>query len=152
MSKGPRWVSKSAALAIHEALLSAHGGAVGVRDEALLESALTSPRNRFAYEKPDVFQLAAAYAHALTRNHPFHDGNKRVALTVAGVFLELNGFRIEAPEVDAVSATLALSTREIDEAAFAAWLRDSSRKVPSPRKSPRVRGGKRSSKSRTPKR
>lgn len=110
-------------------LLAEHGGASGIRDEGLLDSALSSPRNLLAYEAADIFRLAAAYAHALTRNHPFQDGNKRIALTVAGVFLELNGYRLEGPEADAVAATLALSTRELDEEGFAAWLRGSSVKV-----------------------
>jgi death-on-curing protein len=132
--KEPRWISRAATLAIHEVLLAQHGGSAGIGDEGLLESALASPKNLFAYEKPDIFRLAAAYAHALTRNHPFQDGNKRVALTIAGVFLELNGFRLNAPEVDAVRAMLALSTRELDEEGFASWLRDSSGKVPAQRK------------------
>lgn len=127
--KEPRGVSKAATLAIHEVLLAEHGGAGGIRDDGLLDSALSNPRHLFAYEEADLFRLAAAYAHALTRHRPFRDGNKRVALTVAGVFLELNGFRLEASEADAVSATLALSTREIDETGFAAWLLDSSRRV-----------------------
>jgi death-on-curing protein len=93
-----------------------------VRDEALLDAALASPKNRFAYERADMLRLAAAYAHALARNHPFADGNKRVALTVAGVFLELNGFRLDASEQDAAQATRALSSREMDEVEFAAWL------------------------------
>lgn len=149
--KEPRWVSKVATLAIHEMLLAEHGGADGIRDDGLLDSALSNPRNLFAYEETDIFRLAAAYAHALTRNHPFQDGNKRVALTVAGVFLELNGFRLEASEADAVSATLALSTRELDEAGFAAWLMDSSKKVRSQGTSKGGGQAKRSPRSRTPK-
>ena len=142
-------MSKSAALAIHEALLAEHGGTPGVRDEGLLDSALASPQNLFAYENADIFRLAAAYAYAyaLTRNRPFHDGNKRVALTVAGVFLEQNGFRLEAPEPDAVSAMLALPTRELDDVALAAWLRDSSKKIPrrgKPRARRREKPGRRS--------
>jgi death-on-curing protein len=111
----------------------------GLRDEGLRDSALAGPRNLFAYEKADIFRLAATYAHALTRNHPFQDGNKRVALTVTGVFLELNGFRLEAPEPDAVSAVLALSTRELDEAGFAGWLRVSSKRIT---RQGKVRGGR----------
>ena len=92
----PRWVSKQAVLAIHERLLAEHGGAPGLLDEGLLDAALASPRNHFAYERADIPRLAAAYAYALTQNHPFADGNKRIALTVAGVFMELNGLRLEA--------------------------------------------------------
>jgi death-on-curing protein len=119
----PRWISKEAVLAIHERLLAEHGGAAGLRDEGLLDAALAGPRNRFAYERADLARLAAAYAHALVQNHPFTDGNKRIALTVAGVFLELNGLRLEASEQDAAQATRALASREIDESEYAAWLR-----------------------------
>ena len=111
---------------MHDALLAEHGGAPGLRDEGLLESALANPRNRDVYSKADIFDLAASYADALIRNHPFHDGNKRVALTAAGAFLELNGVTLEASEADAVAATLALVTRKLDQAGFAAWLRVSS--------------------------
>ena len=108
-----------------------YGGAAGLLDEGRLDAALTGPKNQFHYEggKVDVFHLAAAYAHALTRNHPFADGNKRVALVVAGVFLELNGFRLEASEVEAFTATYALSNHDLDETAFAQWLRDSSKRI-----------------------
>ena len=119
----PRWVPKSAVLAIHELLIAEHGGAPGILSDASLESALASPLNSLAYTTPDLFDLAAKYASSLTLGHPFRDGNKRVAFTVAGVFLELNGHRLEAPEADAVGAVLALTTRELDEAGFAAWLR-----------------------------
>ena len=128
MSREPKWVSSRAVLAIHEVLLASHGGAPGLRDEGLLEAALASPRNYLAYDRSDIFRLAAAYAHAITRDHPFTDGNKRVALTVAGVFLELNGYRLEAPEGEAVTATNALSARALDELGFAEWLRTSSSK------------------------
>jgi death-on-curing protein len=133
VSKPPKWISKQAVLAIHERLLAEHGGAPGLLDEALLDAALASPKNHFAYERADLLRLAAAYAHALTQNHPFADGNKRVALTVAGVFLELNGFHLEASEQDAAHATRALSSREIDEVEFARWLRACSSKLRSVR-------------------
>lgn len=127
MTKEPRWLSKAAVLAIHETLLAQHGGAAGILDEGLLDAALMGPRNHFAYDQPDI---AAAYAHGLTRNHPFSDGNRRVALTVAGVFLELNGFRLNAPEQEAVTATLALSERTLDAGTFAAWLKESCAEIP----------------------
>lgn len=126
MTKEPTWVSKAVALAVHERLLAAHGGAPGLLDEGLLDAALANPRNRFAYERADVFRLAAAYAYGITQNHPFTDGNKRVALTLAGVFLELNGSRLEASEQDAVQAMLALSSRQMEETEYAEWLRRSS--------------------------
>jgi death-on-curing protein len=123
VKKPPKWISKQLVFAIHERLLAEHGGAPGVLDEGLLDAAPASPKNHFAYQRADLLRLAAAYAYALARNHPFADGNKRVALTVAGVFMELNGFRLEASEQDAANATRALSSREIDEVGFARWLR-----------------------------
>lgn len=130
----PRWISKKAALAIYERLLAEHGGVEGVRDEGALEAALAAPRNHFYYSGPDLFTLAAVHAHAAARNHPFLDGNKRVALTLAGVFLRINGFRLFVSERDAIAATIALSKREIGFEEFAAWLRDHSKKLPVPRK------------------
>jgi death-on-curing protein len=132
--KAPRWISKSAVFAIHELLLAEHGGASGVLDEGMLDAALAAPRNRFAYRRSDVLQLAASYAYALTQNHPFVDGNKRVALTAAGVFMELNSQRLEASEHDAAEAMRALSSGELDEAGFADWLRTCSRKMRAPRR------------------
>lgn len=117
-------------MAICERLLAEHGGAEGIRDEGSLEAALAAPRNHFYYSGPDLFILAAVHAHAITRNHPFLDGNKRVALTLAGVFLRINGFRLFASERDAIVATFALSNREIGFEEFGAWLREHSKKVP----------------------
>ena len=144
MRRSPKWISRQAALAIHERLLAEHGGAPGLLDEGLLDSALASPKNKFAYERADIPRLAGAYAYALTQNHPFVDGNKRVALTVAGVFMELNGLRLTASEQDAAHATRALSSRELDEGEFANWLRGSSSKLSvvrrrKPRKAPTQR-------------
>ena len=129
MRKEPKWLSKAALLAIHERLLAEHGGVAGVLNEGSLEAVLAAARNRYLYDNANVFQLAATYAHSLTRNHPFGDGNKRVAITAAAVFLGLNGYRLEASEGDAVVATRALSERKLDEAAFAAWLETSSVRV-----------------------
>ena len=100
----------------------------GIRNEGDLDSALNSPKNHHAYGKPDVFELAGQYAFALVRDHPFKDGNKRVALTVAGVFLERNGYRLLALEADAVAAVVALSMRKLDAKGFAAWMRSNSSK------------------------
>jgi len=131
VTREPKWITKAMALAFHERLLALHGGTPGLLDEGRLDAALDSPKNRFHYasEKPDMFHLAAAYDFALTRDHPFVDGNKRMALVVAGVFLELNGFRLEASEGEAFSATDALASRELDEEQFEKWLRDSSKKL-----------------------
>jgi death-on-curing protein len=122
----PTWLSMPAILAIHGMLLAEHGGAVGLRDEGLLESAMAGPRNQFLYGESDLFQIAAGYAFALTRNHPFVDGNKRTAFAAAGIFLELNGHQLQASEPDAVLAVLALSRGELDAKGFGDWLRISS--------------------------
>lgn len=125
----PRWLSKNLCLAIHGRLLAEHGGPVGLRDEGLLESALASPRNHFEHSDTDLFDLAAAYAFAITRDHPFVDGNKRVAFAAAGVFLELNGQRLVASEIDAVGAVMALSAGDLGAPEFAAWLRRNCERV-----------------------
>ena len=122
----PTWLFKVVLLAIHGRLLAEHGGASGLRDEGLLESVPGGPKNHFNYGHTDVFVLAAAYAFALTSNHPFIDGNKRTAFAAAGIFLELNGHRLTAPETDAVLAVLALSKGELDADGFCKWLRMSS--------------------------
>jgi len=124
VKSSPHWISKQAVLAIHERLLAEHGGATGLLDEGRLDAALASPKNHRAYARADVPRLAAAYA--FIKNHPFADGNKRVALTVAGVFLELNGFRLIASEQEAAQSITALAAGEIAETEFAAWLRLSS--------------------------
>ena len=122
----PTLLSKPALLAIHGLLLAEHGGASGLRDEGLLESAMAGPLNHFQYGETDVYQLAASYAFALTSNHPFVDGNKRTAFAASGVFLELNGHQLRASEPDAVLAVLALSKGELDAQEFGNWLRISS--------------------------
>ena len=133
MKTEPIWLSLDGVLAIHEWLLSEFGGAPRVRDKGLLEAALAAPRQRFHYGEADIFDLAAAYAHAITRNHPFADGNKRMALTAAGVFLYRNGHDLLASEQDAVRATVALSDRSWNQDDYAGWLRSSSKRSPSSR-------------------
>ena len=111
------------ALAIHEEQIAEHGGADGVRDMGLLESALARPQNLLAYGKPDFADLGAAYAAGVARNHPFVDGNKRTGWMLTVVFLDLNGFDLDAEMADALQAMLALAEGRIDETAFAAWMR-----------------------------
>jgi death-on-curing protein len=94
----------------------------GIRDEGLLDSALNRPLQLFHYENPTLFELAAAYAHGIVKNHPFLDGNKRSGFTVAGLFLEFNGFKLQATETEAVLQTVALAASELDVQAFATWL------------------------------
>ncbi len=119
----PVWVLPSVVDAIHDVQLAEHGGASGVRDEGLLDSALNRPVNAFAYGEADICALAAAYAFGITRNHPFVDGNKRTAFLVAYTFLHINGLELMADEVGATKAMLALSAGEMDESEFAHWLR-----------------------------
>jgi death-on-curing protein len=127
--KEPQWLLRETVLALQERLLAEFGGRRGLRDAGLLDSALARPRQLFAYGKPTAFELAAAYAYGLIRNHPFLDGNKRIGFTAAVAFLELNGCRFTASEADAALKTLALAARELDEAGYAAWLRENSRKA-----------------------
>lgn len=118
----PVWLEEEDCLSFHEKLLARFGGAVGLRDRGLLLSALARPRSLLAYEQPTIFDLAAAYAHGIIRNHPFVDGNKRSGLLAAALFLEANGFRLEATEESALLNTLQLAAGEITAADYAAWL------------------------------
>ena len=127
--KEPVWVLREVVHALHERLLSEFGGAAGVRDEEMLESALSRPANQFAYGSPSLPELAAAYAFGLVRNHPFVDGNKRIGFATAILFLELNGYRFMASEVDATVQTLALAAHDLDEAGYAAWLASNSKPI-----------------------
>jgi death on curing protein len=118
-----RWVDKQALLLLHGESLAMHGGLAGLRDEGLLESALARPLNLAAYGLPDIAALAAAYGVGLAKNHPFVDGNKRAAFLAVGLFLALNGYRLTANQVSATQTMLAVAAGEMDEPAFAAWLR-----------------------------
>jgi len=118
-----RWVDRRALELLHDASLSEHGGAGGLRDEGLLESALARPLNLAAYGSPDAPDLAASYGVGLAKNHPFVDGNKRAAFLAVGLFLALNGRRLVASQADATLTMLAVAAGQMDEAAFAGWLR-----------------------------
>jgi death on curing protein len=111
-------------LVIHERQLGRFGGAPGIRDEGMLESALSRPRNKWEYERADVIDLAAAYAFGIIRNHPFVDGNKRVGFLTMAAFLRLNGIHFAPSQETATAATLALAAGGIDEAGFARWILD----------------------------
>jgi death-on-curing protein len=118
------WIVDGVVRAVHEAQLAEHGGMVGIRDEGLLASALARPRNVQAYgEDPDAASLAAAYAFGLSRNHPFLDGNKRTAFVVMELFLNLNGWNLNAEDADCISTMEALASGRVGEKAFAEWLR-----------------------------
>ena len=117
-----RWVNRQALLLLHAESLAEHGGAAGLRDLGLLDSALARAQNLAAYGEPDHAQLAAAYGFGLAKNHAFVDGNKRAAFLATGLFLALNGYRLTATQADATLTMLALAAGEIDETAFAAWI------------------------------
>ncbi|MBK8184415.1 MAG: type II toxin-antitoxin system death-on-curing family toxin [Candidatus Competibacteraceae bacterium] len=126
----PLWIEVRDALALHERLLALHGGAVGLRDRGLLESALARPQQLYAYaDTPDRLALAAAYTVGLVRNHPFIDGNKRVGFIVGILFLELNGYRFTADEAQTAQAVLALAAGTLDEASYTHFLRANSQRL-----------------------
>jgi death-on-curing protein len=118
------WIESRDVLLFHARLLAVHGGAVGIRDESLLESALARPQHRIAYgEKVDPCELAATYAAGIIRNHPFVDGNKRTGFLIGILFLELNGHRFTAQEAEATRAVIELASGTISESDYAAFLR-----------------------------
>lgn len=122
--KEPLWIGERDVLAIHDRLLALHGGATGLRDQALLESALARPRQHHAYaSQPDIIEMAALYTAGIVRNHPFVDGNKRTGFVIGVLFLELHGLDFKASEEDATQAVMSLAAGLLDEISFAAWLR-----------------------------
>ncbi|MCE2909368.1 MAG: type II toxin-antitoxin system death-on-curing family toxin [Burkholderiaceae bacterium] len=124
---GWRWIERRALLLLHDESIAEHGGAAGIRDEGLLDSALARPLNLVAYGDPDWADLAASYGVGLAKNHPFVDGNKRAAFLAVGLFMALNGRRLVTTQADATLTMLAVAAGTLDEAAFAAWLRAHSR-------------------------
>jgi death-on-curing protein len=120
--KEPVWLTRGVVEAVQDELLARFGGLAGIRDEGLLESALQRPKHLLTYGCPSVFELAAAYAHGIVKNHAFMDGNKRAGFMAAYIFLGANGQDLDAPEAEAVIQTVALASGDIDEVAFAAWL------------------------------
>ena len=123
----PKWLIYQAVSHIRELLLTEHGGPPGIRDESLLQSALNQPIDKFAYEPNcGMHDLAAAYAFGIARNHPFIDGNKRTAFVCATLFLEMNGYTVDAPEADTVIIMEALAAGTLDEAQLSEWFRSNS--------------------------
>ncbi len=110
--------------ALHGEQLRLHGGAPGVRDVALLESALNRPLQKEAYGEPDLFDLAGAYIFGIVKNHPFVDGNKRTGFAAADLFLYFNGFSLEATQEEVIQLVLMIAAGEIDETGAAAFFRD----------------------------
>lgn len=118
------WIDEQDALAIHDHLLALHGGPSGVRDEALLESALARPRQYQAHsDQVDIISMSAVYTSEIVKNHPFVDGNKRTGFVIGVLFLELNGFRFTASEEDAAQAVLSLAAGTLSEEEFIMFLR-----------------------------
>lgn len=126
MKVEPVWIDEWEILAFHEELLARFGGAAGIRDPGLLESALSRPRQLFHYGDPSLPETAAASGAGIVKNPPFVDGNKRTGFLAAALFLETNGYRFEATEEEVVERTLALAAGAIGEAEYAAWLEQSS--------------------------
>jgi death-on-curing protein len=128
---GRYWLDRELVIAIHEEQLEQHGGGVGVRDNALLESALARPINLAAHdESADIAALAAAYAFGIARNHPFVDGNKRTAYVAMELFLLDHGVEFLAEDGDAVLTFVALAAGQISENELAVWIRKHSSPAP----------------------
>jgi death-on-curing protein len=128
--KEPKWLSPALAIAVHQMLLAEHGGGQGLRDKDLLESALVRAKQKLSYDTTcSIFDLAAAVSYGLAKNHPFVDGNKRLALTLGLVFLEINGSVLEAPEADAAVTFELLAAGKIDEAELSSWFQLHSREA-----------------------
>lgn len=127
----PLWLSIDLILAVHDRQLAEHGGAAGVRDKSMLESALARPQQLLAYGGAgvDAVALAAAYAFDIARNHPFVDGNKRTAAVACELFLELNGQIVIADDAELYPMFLGLAAGDLSEDEFAAWLRTRTRPV-----------------------
>jgi death-on-curing protein len=122
--KKPVWIDQRDALALHNRLLALHGGAGGLRDGRLLQSALVRRQQQYAYaETADIIDMATAYTAGIVRNHPFLDGNKRTGFVVGILLLELNGYRFVAREEDAAQAVLKLADGTLDEADYSSFLR-----------------------------
>jgi death-on-curing protein len=120
----PFWLTRQMIVAIHDEQLAIHGGASGLRDEGMLESALDRPKNKWAYENAELAELAAAYAFGIARNHPFVDGNKRTSLLALYTFLGVNGVDFNVPEAEAATIILALAAGEVSEDSLTRWIRD----------------------------
>jgi len=122
--KEPNWLGLKLILALQNESIAKYGGSPGLRDQGLLESALARPKNLFLYENPDIFGIAASYGYGLVKNHPFIDGNKRIAFLACAVFLIDNGWEPTANEVDVVNIINALASGEMTENQFAQWLKN----------------------------
>ena len=122
--KEPVWVLREVVLTLHDVLLAEFGGPSGIRDEALLDSAMARPQQMFHYQDPDLLTLATAYIYGILKNHPFIDGNKRTAFMTGFVFLARNGKQLSAPEAETTQAILDLTAGTMTETEFTHWLRE----------------------------
>jgi len=120
----PSWLTRPIIVAIHDEQLSIHGGASGLRDEGMLEAALDRPKNKWSSEGAALPELAAAYAFAIARNHPFVDGNKRTSLLALYTFLGVNGIEFDVPEAEAAAMILSLAAGEVNEEGLTRWIGD----------------------------
>ena len=119
-----KWINRQVLLLLHDESLAEHGGASGLRDVGLLDSALARPVNLALYEQPDVASLAASYGVGLAKNHAFVDGNKRAAFLAVGLFLAINGYRLRTNQADATLTVMDVAAGVMNEATFAQWIRD----------------------------
>jgi death-on-curing protein len=126
----PVWLNRRALELLHDESIAEHGGAAGLSDEGLLESALARPRNLHIYERvTDPARLAASYAFGLAKNHAFVDGNKRIAFIAAVLFLRLNGFRLTAEQAEATLVMLSVASGAMSEKKLTSWIRKHLRKI-----------------------
>lgn len=121
----PVWIDDLLVTALHHRQIAEHGGAEGVRDAGLLESALNRPKQLYYYgdPSPDIAALAASYAFGIAKNHPFLDGNKRTSLVVCRLFISLNGYELRTSSLEKYQTFIALASGELSEAALADWIR-----------------------------
>jgi death-on-curing protein len=119
----PRWLTRVVVDAIHADQLRQHGGLAGVRDDNVLESALARARQKWSYDERDIAVLAAAYGFGLARNHPYRDGNKRIAFLALATFLGINGYTFETTDADVVTTMLTLADGSLGEEQLAEWIR-----------------------------
>jgi death-on-curing protein len=121
----PVWLDRKSVILLQAESLAQHGGSSGIRDAGLLDSALTRPMNKWNYNsEADLAALAAAYGFGLARNHPFVDGNKRIAFIATALFLRLNGYRLSSDPLDEIQTMLSLAAGEFSEEDFAVWIRN----------------------------
>jgi death-on-curing protein len=120
----PFWLTRRMIVAIHDEQLAIHGGASGLRDERMLESALDRQKNKWSYESAGLDELAAAYAFGIARNHPFVDGNKRTSLLALYTFLGVNGIDFVVPEAEAAAIIQSLAAGDVGEQSLSRWIRD----------------------------